>query len=133
MIHARTTLGLLTLLLLLPSSAFATWSVLAVDRDTGRVVIAAASCVNTTDEAMKAKREPIPSGLSRCSAPIRVFRAASLAFSIWREVTRRIPVSATAMSRNRCTDKCREQKSSTPSRQTSCGPAAVAERTPPVL
>jgi hypothetical protein len=33
--------------------AFATWSILAVDRSTGRAVIAAASCVNTTDEAMK--------------------------------------------------------------------------------
>jgi hypothetical protein len=41
------------ILLSLPGSAFATWSVLAVDRATGRVVIAAASCVNTTDEAMK--------------------------------------------------------------------------------
>ena len=40
-------------LLLVPSVALATWSVLAVDRATGRVVIAAASCVNTTDEAMK--------------------------------------------------------------------------------
>ena len=39
--------------LIVPSTAFATWSVLAVDRATGRVVIAAASCVDTTDEAMK--------------------------------------------------------------------------------
>jgi hypothetical protein len=44
---------LLAYLFVFPSSAFATWSVLAVDRETGRVVIAAASCVNTTDEAMK--------------------------------------------------------------------------------
>lgn len=44
---------LLIACLLLPSNAFATWSVLAVDRTTGRVVMAAASCVNTTDEAMK--------------------------------------------------------------------------------
>lgn len=49
----RRTLPLLVCLLALPSTAFATWSVLAVDRTTGRVVIAAASCVNTTDEAMK--------------------------------------------------------------------------------
>jgi hypothetical protein len=42
-----------TLVLLLPSSAFATWSILAVDRTTGRVVMAAASCVDTTDETMK--------------------------------------------------------------------------------
>ena len=49
----RRVVVLLTCLLTLPSTAFATWSVLAVDRTTGRVVIAAASCVNTTDEAMK--------------------------------------------------------------------------------
>lgn len=49
----RRILPLLVCLLALPSTAFATWSVLAVDRTTGRVVIAAASCVNTTDEAMK--------------------------------------------------------------------------------
>jgi hypothetical protein len=47
------TVVLLTCLLCLPSTAAATWSVLAVDRATGRVVIAAASCVNTNDEAMK--------------------------------------------------------------------------------
>ena len=40
-------------ILLLPTRALATWSVLAVDRSTGRMVMAAASCVDTTDEAMK--------------------------------------------------------------------------------
>ena len=38
-------LALVVLLLLLPSSAFATWSVVAVDRNTGRVVIASATCL----------------------------------------------------------------------------------------
>jgi len=36
---------LLVLLLLLPTSAFATWSVVAVDRNTGRIVIASATCL----------------------------------------------------------------------------------------
>src|SRR6185503_3418768 len=43
-----TVLGLCTVLiflLLLPSSAFATWSVVAVDRNTGRIVIASATCL----------------------------------------------------------------------------------------
>jgi hypothetical protein len=40
-------------LLLIPSTASATWSILAVDRTTGRIVMAAASCVNTGDEVMK--------------------------------------------------------------------------------
>jgi hypothetical protein len=53
MTRARRTLGLLALLVLLPSTAFATWSVIAVDRSTGRVVLASASCVNANDETMK--------------------------------------------------------------------------------
>ena len=40
-------------LLLVPSTASATWSILAVDRATGIIVIAAASCVNTGDDVMK--------------------------------------------------------------------------------
>jgi len=36
-------------LLALPTRAFATWSVIAVDRSTGRVVIASATCVNGDD------------------------------------------------------------------------------------
>jgi hypothetical protein len=51
--QGRQTLGLLALLLLLPSTAFATWSVIAVDRNTGRVVLGSASCVNANDETMK--------------------------------------------------------------------------------
>jgi hypothetical protein len=53
MTRTRRILGLLAPLLLLPSTAFATWSVLAVDRSTGRVVLASASCVNANDETMK--------------------------------------------------------------------------------
>ena len=49
----RKTLLLLALFVSLETSAFATWSVIAVDRSTQRVVMAAASCVNTDDEAMK--------------------------------------------------------------------------------
>jgi hypothetical protein len=45
----RTLFVLVALLLGLPSSAFATWSVIAVDRETGRVVIASATCVNGDD------------------------------------------------------------------------------------
>jgi uncharacterized protein DUF1028 len=49
----RTAVLLLLFALAVPAPARATWSVLAVDRATGRVVMAAASCVNTNDEAMK--------------------------------------------------------------------------------
>lgn len=38
-------IALIGLLCVLPSSAFATWSVVAVDRNTGRIVIASATCL----------------------------------------------------------------------------------------
>jgi len=45
----RRVLPLLIALLAIPASAFATWSVIAVDRSTGRIVIASATCVNGDD------------------------------------------------------------------------------------
>jgi uncharacterized Ntn-hydrolase superfamily protein len=38
-------IALISLLFLLPSSAFATWSIVAVDRNTGRIAIASATCL----------------------------------------------------------------------------------------
>ncbi|HYU77799.1 MAG TPA: DUF1028 domain-containing protein [Vicinamibacterales bacterium] len=66
--HRR--LVLLLLLLALPHRVFATWSVLAIDRSTQRVVMAAASCVNTDDEAMKtAIAVVVPGkGIAACQA-----------------------------------------------------------------
>ena len=49
----RKAILILCLLFCLETSAFATWSVVAIDRSTKRVVMAAASCVDTTDDAMK--------------------------------------------------------------------------------
>ena len=45
----RRALRIALAVLLLPSPAFATWSVIAVDRSTGRVAIASATCVNRDD------------------------------------------------------------------------------------
>jgi len=45
----RRVLPILIASLAIPASAFATWSVIAVDRSTGRVVIASATCVNQDD------------------------------------------------------------------------------------
>lgn len=42
-------IALFLLLLVLPSRVFATWSIIAVDKSTGRVVIASATCVNQND------------------------------------------------------------------------------------
>ncbi|MBI4520703.1 MAG: DUF1028 domain-containing protein [Gemmatimonadetes bacterium] len=43
----------LILLFALESTAFATWSVIAVDRSTGRVVIASATCTGNSDDFLK--------------------------------------------------------------------------------
>jgi hypothetical protein len=44
---------LLVVLFSFEGSAFATWSVIAIDKNTKKVVVAAASCVNTSDDFMK--------------------------------------------------------------------------------
>src|SRR6202050_2066561 len=44
---------ILILLFALETSAFATWSVVAVDRATGRVVISSSTCTGTTDDFLK--------------------------------------------------------------------------------
>jgi len=59
-----------TLYLSLQISAFATWSVLAVDRSTGRVVSASATCVNGDDNLlMSAAAVIVPGkGVAACQA-----------------------------------------------------------------
>jgi hypothetical protein len=67
----RTVLALL-LLCALPSSAFATWSVIAVDRSTGRVVIASATCVDRDDQfLMGVQAVVVPGkGVAACQAAV---------------------------------------------------------------
>ena len=62
----------LGLLLALPSSAFATWSVIAVDRTTGRVVIASATCVDRDDQfLMGVQAVVVPGkGVAACQAAV---------------------------------------------------------------
>src|SRR5262245_40119476 len=66
--------ALLTLvsLLFLPGSAFATWSVIAVDRATGRVVIASATCVDRDDQfLMGVQAVVVPGkGVAACQAGV---------------------------------------------------------------
>src|SRR5579872_750725 len=65
-------LALLSVLLALPSSAFATWSVIAVDRSTGRVVIASATCVNGDDDFLKGVQAVVVpgKGVAACQAAV---------------------------------------------------------------
>jgi Raf kinase inhibitor-like YbhB/YbcL family protein len=59
-------------LLILPGSAFATWSVIAVDQATGRVVIASATCVDRDDQfLMGVQAVVVPGkGVAACQAGV---------------------------------------------------------------
>ncbi len=63
---------LLTMLLAWGSSAFATWSVVAVDRSTGRVVISSSTCTGTTDDFLKdVQAVVVPGkGVAACQAAV---------------------------------------------------------------
>jgi hypothetical protein len=67
----RTVLALASLLLL-PATASATWSVIAVDRSTGRVVIASATCVDRDDEFLKGVQAVVVpgKGVAACQAAV---------------------------------------------------------------
>jgi hypothetical protein len=56
----------------LPSTAFATWSVIAVDRSTGRVVISSATCVDRDDQfLMGVQAVVVPGkGVAACQAGV---------------------------------------------------------------
>src|SRR5882724_9053428 len=68
---ARTVFCLLVALAL-PSSASATWSVIAVDRSTGRIVIASATCVDRDDQfLMGVQAVVVPGkGVAACQAGV---------------------------------------------------------------
>ena len=68
----RRTLLFLAVFFALPSSAFATWSVIAVDKATGRVVIASATCVDRDDQfLMGVQAVVVPGkGVAACQAGV---------------------------------------------------------------
>jgi hypothetical protein len=63
---------LLVAALVWPATALATWSVIAVDLATGRVVIASATCVNNNDEFLKGVQAVIVpgKGVAACQASV---------------------------------------------------------------
>ena len=63
---------LLVLLFGVQSSAFATWSVVAVDRSTGRVVISSSTCTGSTDDFLKdVQAVVVPGkGVAACQAGV---------------------------------------------------------------
>ncbi|MEZ5284239.1 MAG: DUF1028 domain-containing protein [Vicinamibacterales bacterium] len=60
------------LILAAPWPALATWSVIAVDRDTGRVVIASATCVDRDDQFLKGVQAVVVpgKGVAACQAAV---------------------------------------------------------------
>ncbi len=68
----RRVIPVLLAILALPSSALATWSVIAVDRTTGRVVIASATCVDRDDQfLMGVQAVVVPGkGVAACQAAV---------------------------------------------------------------
>jgi uncharacterized Ntn-hydrolase superfamily protein len=63
---------LLLCVLAVPSRAFATWSVIAVDRSTGRVVIASATCVDRDDQFLPGVQAVVVPGVgvAACQANV---------------------------------------------------------------
>jgi len=68
----RSALLILSLVLAAPSTAFATWSVIAADPGTGRVVIASATCVDQNDEFLKGVQAVVVpgKGVAACQAAV---------------------------------------------------------------
>jgi uncharacterized Ntn-hydrolase superfamily protein len=64
--------ALAAMVLAVPSSAFATWSVVAVDRATGRVVIASATCVDRDDMFLPGVQAVVVpgKGVAACQASV---------------------------------------------------------------
>jgi len=68
----RRTILVIAAFLVLPSTASATWSVIAVDRSTGRVVIASATCVDRDDDFLKGVQAVVVpgKGVAACQAAV---------------------------------------------------------------
>jgi hypothetical protein len=62
----------LTALLALPATASATWSIVAVDKSTGRTVIASATCVDMDDQFLKGVQAVVVpgKGIAACQASV---------------------------------------------------------------
>src|SRR5215467_5516619 len=71
-LHLRSIVAASLLCLLAPVRAFATWSVIAVDLSTGRVVIASATCVDRDDDFLKGVQAVIVpgKGVAACQASV---------------------------------------------------------------
>ncbi len=76
----------LALLLALPATAHATWSVIAVDMATGRVVIASATCVNRDDAFLMGVQAVIVPGKGVAACQASVDRTHANQMLVYREL-----------------------------------------------
>ena len=72
--------------LMLPSPALATWSVIAVDRSTGRVVIASATCVDGDDQFLPGVQAVVVPGLGVAACQAAVDRTKTNQMLVFREL-----------------------------------------------
>ncbi len=76
----------LAFLLLAPSTALATWSIIAIDLDTGRVVIASATCAATGPDQLKLLQAVVVPGVGVAAAQAGVDRTHENQKLIFREL-----------------------------------------------
>jgi uncharacterized Ntn-hydrolase superfamily protein len=82
----RRTATLLALLVALPATAHATWSVIAVDMATGRVVIASATCVNQNDTFLMGVQAVVVPGKGVAACQASVDRTKANQMLVYREL-----------------------------------------------
>lgn len=83
----RRVLLALSLLLAWPSAAWATWSVIAVDLSTGRVVIASATCVESDDQFLMGVQAVIVPGKGVAACQAGVDRTKANQMLVFRELS----------------------------------------------
>ncbi len=84
----RVLLAALLALLTLPASASATWSIVAIDRNTGRVVISSATCAATAPDQLKLLQAIVVPGVGVAAAQAGVDRTHENQKLIFRELQR---------------------------------------------
>jgi len=84
----RVVLGAVLALLTLPSTASATWSIIAIDRNTGRMVISSATCAATAPDMLKQLQAVVVPGVGIAAAQAGVDRTHENQKLIFRELQR---------------------------------------------
>lgn len=87
----RTLLTAILALLLVPAAASATWSIVAIDRNTGRMVISSATCAATAPDQLKLLQAIVVPGVGIAAAQAGVDRSHENQKLIYRELQKGTP------------------------------------------